>query len=70
MGMMGSVNVLITTLRIAKDTLRSVMEQGLRTVEQRTQTRVELDILRYPLAGLDPRRGSNGEDSAEPKYLD
>ena len=67
--MMSSINVFITTLRTAKDTLRSTMEQVLGTVEQRTQTRVELDILRYPLAGLDPRRGSSDEDSAEPKDL-
>ena len=46
------------------------MEQGLGTVEQRTQVRVELDIWKYPFAGLDPRRGSNGEDSAEPKDFD
>ena len=69
-GMMSSINVFISTLRIAKDTLRSTMEQRLGTVEQRTQAHVELDIWKYPLAGLGPRRGSNDEDSAEPKDLD
>jgi hypothetical protein len=69
-GMMSLINVFITTLRIAKDTLRSTVERGLGTVEQRTQTRAELDIWKYPLAGLDPRRGSDDEDSAEPKDLD
>lgn len=68
--MMSSISVLITTLRIAKDTLRSTMAQGLGTVEQATQTHVGLDIWRYPLAGLNPRRGSNDEDSAEPKDFD
>ena len=38
-GLMSSINVFITTLRIAKDTLRSIAEQGLETVEQRTQAR-------------------------------
>jgi len=68
-GMMSSINVFITTLRIVKDTLGSIVGRGLGTVEQRTRARAELDIWKYPLAGLDPRRGSN-EDSAEPKDLD
>ena len=67
--MMSSINVFISTLRTAKDTLRSAMEQGLGTVEQRTQAHVELGIWKYPLAGLGPRRGSNDEDGAEPKDL-
>ena len=68
--MMSSINVFIATLRIAKDTLKSTVERGLETVEQRTQAGAELDIWKYHLAGLDPRRGSDDEDSAEPKDLD